>query len=268
MHSNHKQSVPITNRPTDAREESISITNNQPVHVNDNMPDKKAVKPSALDPQKVQVYLDCALGEDPFQSVAQRCQTANCLANKLAIHCVYREYNVYMSFFLHRFVRFVEMQMREHKRDKAQQGRLPMVHTGYSIVMEYPNDVGQQWQFTQDQPMADRASMPPATLYLYHVEIILPSLPPTAYGSALLIVQHGAGLIVPFDKSVVDACSVIPWHEIIPATERSVEIEWMVVDNPILSLLWLHAALHMGGDVITTMKQQSHTELNGMAMSE
>lgn len=217
-------------------------------------PKKTGLKSVTLDVHKVQTYLDCALGEDPFPSMTERCQTAHCLANKLAVHSVYRDYNVYISFFLHRFIRFVEMQMHDQT-----------VRAGYSIVQEYPNGTGQQWQFTRDQPMADRGPEPDL-LYLYHVEIITPSHPDMGYGSALLIAQGSAALVIPFDKIVIQPCSVVPWHEMVPATDAKAEV--MVVDNPMLALLWLHAALHMGGDVIPTLKQQSRTELNGMAMYE
>ena len=237
---------------------------------------KTGLNSVTLDVQKVQTYLDCALGENnPFQSVTQRCQTASCLANKLAVHSVYREYNVYISFFLHRFIRFVEMQMHDQRKD--QMVHVSLVRSGYSIVQEYTNGMGQQWQFTRDQPMADRVTMqsPEPDLHLYHMEIITPSHPELGYGSALLIAQRTAALIIPFDKIVTQACYMIPWHEMVwqvtddaKVIPKDAMVDVLALDNPMLSLLWLHAALHLGGDVITTVKQQSHTELNGMAMYE
>jgi hypothetical protein len=203
------------------------------------------------------------MGDTPFDSITQRCQTAKCLADKLTTHRDYRNYNVYISFFIHRFIQLVQMQMQEKYQHSVSFNHY--IQTWYVLLCPRPGTPN-KWQYVVRKTGSGITTSNKDGIGLYHVEFIPQSERPLEYGNVVLLVQNDKAMLIPFDVSTEHLSADIPWHEI-TGKLAPYNMQPSNVHNPMLSLLWLHATLHLGGDVMETMRGQ-YNELNGMAMYE
>jgi hypothetical protein len=216
----------------------------------------------SLTKEAVQHYVDGVLGEAPFTSFNQ-CADIDCLTEKLATHRERRTQNLYISLFVHRFVEFVGRQM--HDKNQVNPKSQPMMVVTTQYVLLYP--LLNIWHFSGYSMQTDPTNNPNA-IQVGHVEIIPPNKQTTNYGNLLIVSQLDNIVIIPFDGEVVSVLNDIPWHNVMGHPDRPFKnVHVLSTNNPMLSMMWLHATMHMAGDVIKTL-QGPLEDLNGMAMYE
>lgn len=249
------------------------------------------MNPSKHMKNAIQAYVDRVLGDEPFTSIRNQCADADCLTEKLVTHRKFRSYNLYIALFIHRFIEFVGLQMHEkYSTNKmgpdsqkmstdADSKKMsteptareipksqPVVVVTTQYVLLYPLTKG--WHFTTYAMQTDPTNNPNA-IGLCHVEIIKPDQLPKNYGNILLLTQNDNAIIIPFDRDLVEIAKAIPWHRITGRTQKPYsDVRVLSATNPMLSLLWLHAIMHMAGDDVMETMQGPIEELNGMAMYE
>ena len=210
----------------------------------------------------IQKYVDCVLGEDPFTSIHNQCQTFECLSEKLTNHRELRNNIVYISLFVHRFVEFVGLQMQQKQNSKSKS--VMVVTTQYVLLSMLDG-----WHYAV-HPLQTDPTQNPHAIGLCHVEITHPTnkVWKYKYGSILLVTQDEDAVIIPFDGIVGEISKDVPWHRIMGRPQKPYnKVRMLNTNNPMLSLLWLHAIMHMEGSVMDTMSGPME-ELNGMALYE
>ena len=189
-------------------------------------------EPLLLTKDAIQKYVDFVLGEDPFTS-NHKCQTFDCLSEKLTNHREYRNKIVYISLFLHRFVDFVGLQMHQKQNSTSQS---VVVTTQYVLLSMLPTG----WHYVT-HPMQTDSTQNPHAIGLSHMEITHPANL-FKYGSILLVTQHDDAIIIPFDGIIGDLTKDVPWHRIMGRLQKPYnKVHTLSTNNPMLSLLWLHA---------------------------